>query len=417
MKESKLTTKILIGLILGILAGLLLNSTPNIATTYIKPFGDLFLNLIKMIIVPLVLSSLIVGAASMGDIKKLGRIGGKTLGYYLTTTAVAVFIGLLLGNLFQPGMGIEMNVDTSSIKAAKAPSIAETLVNMVPSNPIQAMVEGNMLQIIVFSLFLGVAITAVGEKGKSLYHFFDSLAEVMYKVTAFVMNFAPIGVFALITPVVASNGPSVLLPLLKVIIAVYLGCILHSLITYSITVKVFGKMSPKKFFKVALSPATLAFSTSSSSGTLPISMKTAQKDLGVSEPISSFVLPLGATINMDGTALYQGVCALFVAQIYGLDLSITQQLTIILTATLASIGTAGVPGAGFIMLTMVLQSVGLPLDGSALIAGIDRILDMARTSVNVVGDLSASVVVAATEGELENPEGGKNNKDKKKTQA
>lgn len=404
LKKSKLTTKILIGLFLGIIVGLLLSSIPDIATTYIKPFGDLFLNLIKMIIVPLVLSSLVIGAASMGDMKKLGRVGGKTLSYYLLTTAVAVFIGLLLGNIFQPGIGIEMDVDTSAVEAAEAPSIAKTLVNMVPSNPIQAMVDANMLQIIVFALFLGVAITAVGEKGKSLYNFFDSLAEVMYKVTAFVMNFAPIGVFSLITPVVATNGPSVLLPLLKVIIAVYLGCILHSLITYSTTVKIFGKMSPKKFFKAVLSPATVAFSTSSSSGTLPVSMKTAQEDLGVSESISSFVLPLGATINMDGTALYQGVCALFVAQIYGLDLTISQQLTIILTATLASIGTAGVPGAGFIMLTMVLQSVGLPLEGSALIAGIDRILDMARTSINVVGDLSASVVIAATEGELENPE-------------
>ncbi len=400
MTKSKLTTKILIGLVLGIIAGLLLSSIPNIATTYIKPFGDLFLNLIKMIIVPLVLASLVVGAASMGDMKKLGRVGGKTLAYYLLTTAIAVLIGLILGNVSQPGAGLELNVDISEVEAAKAPSIAETLVNMVPSNPIQAMVDANMLQIIVFALFLGVAITAIGEKGKPLYNFFDSLAEVMYKVTAFVMNFAPIGVFALITPVVATNGPSVLLPLLKVIIAVYLGCILHCLITYSTAVKIFAKMSPKKFFKGVISPATVAFSTSSSSGTLPVSMKAAQENLGVSESISSFVLPLGATINMDGTALYQGVCALFVAQIYGLDLSITQQLTIILTATLASIGTAGVPGAGFIMLTMVLQSVGLPLEGSALIAGIDRILDMVRTCVNVVGDLSASVVVSATEGEL-----------------
>lgn len=390
------------GLLLGIIVGLFLQGAPDVTTTYIQPFGDLFLNLIKMIIVPLVLSSLVVGAASMGDMKKLGRVGGKTVLYYLCTTAIAVLIGLLLGNVFQPGTGIEIPVDAAA-EAAEAPSLAETIVNMVPSNPIQAMVNGDMLQIIVFALFLGIAITAVGEKGKPFYNFFDSMAEVMYKVTAFVMKYAPIGVFALIAPVVANQGVDVLLPLLKVVIAVYLGCILHSLIVYSSAVKIFAKINPKQFFKAALEPATVAFSTSSSSGTLPVSIRTAQDKLGVSEPVASFVLPLGATINMDGTALYQGVCALFVAQVYGLDLAITQQITIVLTATLASIGTAGVPSAGLIMLTMVLQSVGLPLEGVALIAGIDRILDMARTSVNVIGDLSASVVVGATEGELTVP--------------
>lgn len=395
----KLTTKILLGLVAGIIVGLLLAGAPNIATNYIKPFGDIFLNLIKMIIVPLVFASLVVGAASVGDIRKLGRIGGKTLAYYLVTTAIAVVIGLILGNLLVPGAGIEIPTDATP-EAVEAPSIAQTIVGMIPSNPVTAMADANMLQIIVFALFIGVAITAVGDKGKPLLNVVDSLAEVMYKITAFVMAYAPIGVFALITPVVANQGVSVLLPLLKVVIGVYLGCILHALIVYSSAVKVFARMNPMKFFRGVASPATVAFSTSSSAGTLPVTMKATQENLGVPESIASFVLPLGATINMDGTALYQGVCALFISQVYRIELTIAQQLTIVLTATLASIGTAGVPGAGLIMLTMVLQSVNLPLEGIALIAGIDRILDMARTCINVVGDISASVVVAATENEL-----------------
>jgi Na+/H+-dicarboxylate symporter len=404
----KLTTKILIGLIAGIIVGYLLTKTPDVATTYIKPFGDLFLRLIKMIIVPLVFSSLIVGAASMGDIKKLGRVGGKTVGYYLCTTAVAVTIGLILGNVFNPGAGLTIPVD-AEIAAKEAPSLVQTLLNIIPKNPLKGLVDGNMLQIIAFALFLGVAATTMPkEKSKPFVKFFDSLAEIMYKITAFIMSLAPYGVFALIVPVVAVNGPEVLKPLIKVILAVYLGCIIHAGLVYSSAVKGFAKISPRRFFKAIAPAAMTAFSTSSSSGTLPVSIRSVRENLGVSESVSSFVLPLGATINMDGTALYQGVCALFIAQIYGLDLSVTQQLTIVLTATLASIGTAGVPGAGFIMLTMVLQAVGLPLEGAALIAGIDRILDMARTCVNVVGDTSAAVIVAATEGELNLPDENKN---------
>jgi Na+/H+-dicarboxylate symporter len=399
----KLTTKILIGLIAGIVVGLLLGGNPDVANNYIKPFGTLFLRMIKMIIVPLVLSSLVVGTASMGDVKKLGRIGGKTIAYYLITTAIAVTIGLILGNLIDPGAGLSIPVN-ASVEAKAAPKLVDTLLNIIPTNPLSAMVDGNMLQIIAFALFIGIGITLVGEKGKPFLNFFDSMAEVMYKITAVVMSYAPIGVFALITPVVAENGPAVLLPLAKVIAAVYVGCFLHAAITYSSIVKAFAKLNPLTFFKGALPATTVAFSTCSSSGTLPVTIKSAQDNLGVSESVSSFVLPLGATINMDGTALYQGVCALFVAQVYGLDLTLAQQVTIVLTATLASIGTAGVPGAGFIMLTMVLQAVGLPLEGSALIAGIDRVLDMARTSINVTGDLSAAVVIAATEKELNVPQ-------------
>lgn len=402
MKKLGLTTKIFIGLIAGIIVGLFFQSAPDAAKTYIKPFGDLFLNLIKMIIIPLVLSSLVVGAASTGDVKRLGRIGVKTIVYYLLTTAFAVTLGLILGNIIDPGFGLTLPAN-AKVEVNKAPSVVETLLNIIPTNPVKAMVDANMLQIIAFALFLGIGITIAREKGKPVLSFFESLAEVSYKIVGIIMEYAPIGVFALIVPVVAANGPKVLLPLLKVIIAVYLGVALHAGIVYSTLVRIFGKMSPAKFFKGAAPAMLVAFTTCSSSATLPVSMDVTEKNLGVSKSVSSFVLPLGATINMDGTALYQGVCALFVAQIFGINLTLSQQLTIILTATLASIGTAGVPGAGLIMLSMVLQSVGLPLEGIALIAGIDRILDMPRTCINVTGDIAGSVVVAATEGEL-NPD-------------
>jgi Na+/H+-dicarboxylate symporter len=400
---KNVTTRIFIGLALGVVVGLFFTSAPEAANTYIKPFGTLFLNLIKMIIVPLVLSSLVVGAASTGDVKKLGRIGAKTLTYYLTTTACAVTLGLILGNIINPGIGMKLPPD-AKVDVSQAPSVIDTLLNIVPTNPVKAMVEANMLQIIVFAIFLGIAITFIGDKGKPVLSFFDSLAEISYKIVGIIMAYAPVGVFGLIVPVVAANGPSVLLPLLKVIIGVYLGCTLHAILVYSSLVYAFARMTPLKFFKGASPAMLVAFTTSSSSGTLPVTMESVEKNLGVSKSISSFVLPLGATINMDGTALYQGVCALFVAQVFGIQLTLAQQMVIILTATLASIGTAGVPGAGLIMLTMVLQSVGLPLEGIALIAGIDRILDMARTCINVTGDMAGSVIVAATERELTPPD-------------
>ncbi|WP_326908262.1 dicarboxylate/amino acid:cation symporter [Sedimentibacter sp. MB31-C6] len=400
MKKLQLTTKIFIGLALGILVGLMLQSSPNIANSFIKPFGTLFLNLIKLVIVPLVFSSLVVGTCSLDDVRKLGRIGGKTVAYYMLTTAFAVTIGLILANITNVGGGFSIPVD-ASVEINEAPNVIETLLNIIPSNPLKALVDGNMLQIIAFAIIIGIGIVSIGEKGKILFNFFDSFAEVMYKIIGAIMKFAPIGVFALITPVVAENGPSVLLPLLKLILVVYAGCILHATVTYSSTIKIFAKESPLKFFK-GIAPATIfSFTTASSAGTLPITMKRSEENLGVPKSISSFVLPLGATINMDGTAIYQGICAIFIAQVYGLDLSLGAQLTVILTATLASIGTAGVPGAGMIMLGMVLQSVGLPMEGIALIAGVDRILDMARTSVNVTGDASCALIVAATEGELD----------------
>lgn len=396
----KLTTKIFLGLLAGIIVGLFLTGNPDAAKTFIGPIGSLFLNLIKMIIVPLVFSSLIVGAASTGDAKTLGRIGGKTVAYYLTTTAVAIVIGLSLGGFFQPGAGITIPVDLEAAQA-EAPSVISTLINIIPSNPLQSIVSGSMLQIIAFALFLGIGLTTIPEdKGRPFLNFFESLAEVMYKVTSFVMKFAPFGVFGLITPVVAANGPSVLMPLIKVIAAVYIGCLLHAIIVYSSAVKIFAKYSPISFFKGVAPAAMTAFTTCSSSGTLPVTVKSVKDYFKVSDKVASFVLPLGATINMDGTALYQGVCALFIAQAYGVSLTVPQILTIILTATLGSIGTAGVPGGGMIMLTIVLNAVGLPLEGIALVAGIDRVLDMARTCINVVGDASAAIVVGASENEI-----------------
>ncbi|MDD2482345.1 MAG: dicarboxylate/amino acid:cation symporter [Lutispora sp.] len=399
MKKLSLSTKILIALIVGIVVGIFLQGSPNIANNYIKPFGTLFLNLIKLIVVPLVLASLVVGTTGLGDIKKIGRIGGKTLAYYLLTTAFAVILGLILANVLNVGAGYSIPVDaTADVK--EIPKFVDTLLGIIPTNPLKALVDGNMLQIIVFAIMLGGSIMAIGEKGTPLQRGFESLAEVMYKMTGAIMEFAPYGVFALITPVVAVNGPNVLLPLLKVIVVVYLACLLHMLIVYSSTLKVLGKFNPVKFFKAIAPAQVVSFTTASSSATLPINMKCVES-MGVPNSISSFVLPLGATINMDGTALYQGVCAFFIAQVYGIDLSLGQQVTIILTATLASIGTAGVPGAGLIMLTMVLQAVGLPLEGLALIAGIDRVLDMARTTVNITGDAACAVIIAASENELD----------------
>lgn len=396
MKKLGLASRILVGLLIGVVVGLILQPFPKVAQTYIKPFGDLFLNLIRMIIVPLVLASLVVGTASVENIRKLGRVGAKTIAYYLFTTALAVIIGLIMGNLMQPGSGLTLPTD-AQVTAAKPPSLVSVLLNMVPTNPIKAMVDANMLQIIVFSIFLGIAITLVGERAKVVFNFFDGLAEASYKIVRIIMWYAPIGVFALIVPTVATHGAKVLMPLLKLIIALYIGLAIHAGVVYSLLVKTMGKMNPGEFFKKAAPAMLVAFTTCSSSATLPVTMDVAEKELNVPKSISSFTLPLGATINMDGTALYQGICALFVAQIFGISLSFSQQLAIVLTATLASIGTAGVPGAGLIMLTMVLTSVGLPMEGIALIAGVDRILDMGRTCLNVTGDMVGTLIIHRSE--------------------
>ena len=404
-KRISLLWKISIGFFLGIIFGFAIGPTvptSPVLSGYIMPFidliGKIFLRLLMMLIVPLVFASLVAGAASVGDVKKLGRIGIKTLALYLITTAVAIVIGLACGNIFQAGAG--MNIPGNLQASAKeAKPLLDVILDIFPTNPIASMINANMLQIIVFALFFGVACILAGEKGRKVSDFFENVAEVMYSVTHMVMGFAPYGVFALIAGTAAKFGLSILAPFAKVIIAVYIGCILHALIVYSGMIIAFCRKSPAWYFKGVQEACITAFVTRSSSGTLPVTLANVRDNLGVSEGVSSFVLPLGATINMDGTALYQGVCALFVAQAFNIPLTLQMQIGIVVTATLASVGTAGVPGAGLIMLTMVLTSVGLPIEGIALVAGIDVILDAARTCLNVAGDTAVCAVVASSEGE------------------
>ena len=395
-KRLSLTTWIFIALALGVLAGIALQGKSDIATTYIKPLGTIFLNLIKMIVVPLVIFSMTAGVISLSDIKRVGAIGGKTVVYYLLTTACAIVIGLVIANLLNVGSGYTLPVEELTYEAKEAPSFIDTIVNIFPSNIIEPMAEATMLQVIVIALLFGFGIMAAGKKAKPVADFVNGMNEVCIKIMHGIICFAPFGVFGLITPVIASNGPDILLPLLKLIIIAYLAMILHMVLIYSGMVQIIAKMSPAKFFKGQMQAMTFSFASASSVGTLPINMECSKK-LGVKDEISSFVLPLGATINMDGTSIYMGVCSIFIAQVFGIELSLSQQFTIVLTAVLASIGTAGVPGSGMIMLAMVLQSVGLPVEGIALVAGVDRILDMMRTTVNITGDQSCAVCVDAME--------------------
>lgn len=393
-----LSVKILISLVLSVIVGLIAGegALPFI-NWWIAPIGTIFINLIKMVIVPIVFFSLVVGMTSIGDTRKLGRLGVKTVLIYLFTTAIAIAIGFGVAGLVHPGVGMMLSSD-AAVKVKEAPSIMQVLVAMVPTNPVDSMAKAQILPVIVFSLFVGVGILKVGgERSAFLIKIFDACAEVSYKIIGMVMSLAPFGVFALLLPVVAKNGPAVLLPLLSVIGCVAVGCAIHAICVYSTMAKVFSGMSPVKFFKGMSEAMLIAFTTCSSAAALPVNMQNAREKLGVPREVSSFVLPLGATINMDGTALYMGVCTLFIANVFGVDLTMGQMGMVILTGTLASIGTAGVPGAGLIMLAMVLQSVGLPMEGLALVAGIDRILDMFRTCVNATGDGAVAVVIGATE--------------------
>jgi Na+/H+-dicarboxylate symporter len=408
MKKLTLPTQILIGMLLGIAVGAVVGE--NIVV--IRPLGDLFLRLIRMVVVPLVFASLLVGTATVGDPKKLGRIGGRTLAYYLCTTAIAITIGLVIANVVQPGAGMDPAVqqrlladygagaETSVDTMRTRPSVVDTLLDIVPENPMASLTGGNMLQIIFFAVMFGVALTMMpNEKHKaSVLGFFEGVSDAMIQLVHIVMMIAPIGVFALMASAV---GLDVLRVLLLYAACVVAGLLIHMTVVYTGAVKLFAGMSPRRFF-AGIRPAQLvAFSTSSSGATLPVTMEQARTKLGVSEQVSSFVLPLGATINMDGTALYQGVATVFIAQVYGMELGLTGQLTIVLMATLASIGAAAVPGVGIITLAMVLEQLGLPLEGIALILGVDRILDMIRTATNVTGDASAAVIVAASEGQLD----------------
>lgn len=393
----KLWHKILLGLILGLAVGLVMGPK----SVMFKPIGDLFINAIKMLIVPLIFSSLYVGVTSIDDPKKMGRIGVKTIGMYLFTTAFAICIGLAVGNLLPAGKNLHLAVPASFEQVKEAPSFLSTLIDIIPTNPVASLSNGQVLQIIVFALLFGIATTLIGEKGRVVIDFFDSVAEAMYKLTAMVMELAPYGVFGLMAWVTGAYGIDVLKPLLLVVVGLYLGSIIHVVFTMGGAIFLIGRLNPIQFFKDITEVQAVAFTTTSSSGTLPVTIKASQEKMGVSKSIASFVLPLGATINMDGTALYQGITVLFVANAYGITLGLPQYITIVLTATLASIGTAGVPGAGLIMLSLVLTSVGLPIEGIALVAGIDRILDMARTTVNVTGDAMTALLVAKTEGELD----------------
>ncbi|MGO5053136.1 dicarboxylate/amino acid:cation symporter [Lachnospiraceae bacterium LCP25S3_G4] len=397
-KRLSLTSQILIALVGGIIVGLFMQGDTSAADAYIKPFGTIFLNLIKMVVVPVVLFSIMQGVVSLKDIRKVGAIGGKTITFYMCTTAFAVALGLLFANVLKVGKGFQLASDSLQVYegATQAPNMIDTIVNIFPSNAVEPLVNATMLQVIVIALFFGFGIIMAGEKGKMAGECIESFSEVCIKIMGMIIHLSPIGVFALIVPVVAANGPSVLLPLLKLIGVVYLASAVHMIVVYSGAVRSIAGLNPIQFFRGMSQAILFAFSSASSVGTLPFNLEGTQK-LGVKKEVASFVLPLGATINMDGTAIYQGVCAVFIAQIFGIHLTLEQQLTIILTATLASIGTAGVPGAGVIMLAMVLESVGLPLEGIALVAGVDRILDMARTTVNITGDAACAICVNALE--------------------
>jgi len=394
-----LATQIFIGLVSGIIVGLFFVSRPDFAISYIQPWGTLFLNLIKFIVVPIVLFSIASGVISMKDIRKVGSVGWKTITYYLCTTACAVVIGLVVSNVFK-GFYILLETSQLSFEATQAPPIMETIINIFPSNAFLPLVNANMLQVIVISLFIGFGIILAGEKGEFAANVVESFNEVFMQIMMLIVKLSPVGVFCLIVPVVATNGASILGSLALVLLVAYICYILHASIIYSLTVKAMAGISPLVFFKGMLPAMMMAFSSASSVGALPLNLECVEK-LGTKKDIAAFVLPLGATINMDGTAIYQGVCAVFIAACFGIDLTLTQMMTIVLTATLASIGTAGVPGAGMIMLALVLESVGLPVAGIALVAGVDRIFDMGRTTVNITGDAACALIVSKLESKKE----------------
>ncbi|BDD05379.1 dicarboxylate/amino acid:cation symporter [Aureibacter tunicatorum] len=424
-KKIPLHLKIVIGLLAGLAVGLLfsyLGVPKEFTLNYIKPIGTIFVNSLKMIAAPLVLASLIIGIANLGDVSKLSRMGGKTIGIYILTTVISITIGLAVVNLIEPGKFIstqtrmdllEMYAGKVAAKADQAKELRESgplqpLVNMVPTNIVQAASDnGSMLKIVFFAVLMGIALLKIPkEKGEGVVKFFDGINEIILKIIDFIMRIAPFGVFALITTMIvelAGDDPSSALEILGALLAysltVLLGLGIMIMLVYPMFLKIFTSFNYFDFFRGIRPAQLLAFSTSSSSATLPVTMECVEKKLKVSEEVSSFVLPLGATINMDGTSLYQGVAAVFIAQALGLDLTITQQIMIVLTATLASIGSAGVPGAGMVMLVIVLESVNIPAAGLALIIAPDRILDMCRTVVNVTGDATVSMAVASTEGQ------------------
>jgi len=408
MKKLTLGTKILIGFVLGIALGFVFRSAfgenaANIASTYVSPFSTLFLNLIKMVCIPLVFSSIVGGAASTGDIKSMGRIGGKTLGFFLCTTAIAATIALLLGNLI--GLGSNLNVSTEGLTytAAEGQNVVDTLLNIIPTNPFASLSAGSMLQIIAFALAIGAGINMVGEKANIVKDFFEAFVEIMGKLTGGIMLIAPIAVCAMMISTIANYGMAVLAEYAAVCAAIYIGCIMHILLIYFPTIAIFCKYSIKEFIINCFPSFSIAFATMSSNAALPITLEDSRK-CGISNKITSFVVPLGCTVHMDGTALYQGVLTIFIANAFGMPLSITQQIQVVMIATLAAIGTAGVPGAGMIMLGTVLTSVGLPIEGIALIMGLLTFVSPICTATNVLGDVVTALFVSKTERKYANEE-------------
>ena len=394
--------QILIGLVLGIIVGAVFYGNTNVQT-YLQPLGDIFLNLIKMIVVPIIISTLIVGVAGTGDMKQLGRLGGKTLIYFEVITTVAIVVGLLAANIFQPGVGINMNelqetdissyVETTEQQEEKGPF--DIIVNIVPKNIINAMAEGDMLAIIFFSVIFGLGVAAIGERGRPVLAFFQGTADAMFWVTNLIMKFAPVGVFALIGVTVSKFGVSSLVPLGKLAVLVYATMIFFVIVVLGITARIFG-INIFKLIRMIKDELLLAYTTSSSETVLPRIMLKTEK-MGAPKDIVSFVIPTGYSFNLDGSTLYQAIAAIFIAQMYGIDLTIVEQITLMLVLMITSKGIAGVPGVSFVVLLATLGSVGIPVEGLAFIAGIDRILDMARTAVNVVGNTLAALVMAKWE--------------------
>jgi Na+/H+-dicarboxylate symporter len=421
VKSTKysLTARIFIGMIAGLAIGALLqmlfddsgdfsfNVFGMQVSTYallvdgiFNVVGQIFIGSLKMLVVPLVFVSLVCGTSSLSDPSKLGRLGGKSILLYIGTTAIAISIAVSFALLVSPGEGINL-LSQASYEAKEAPSLAQVIINMMPTNPINAMAEGNMLQIIVFSVFFGIAMAMTGDAGKRLTGVFEDLSTVIMKLVSILMNLAPYGVFVLMAKLFATIGIDTIASLLKYFLLVLFVLGVHAFVSYPIILKLLSGLSPLVLLRKMRDAAIFAFSTSSSSATLPITLETATKKLGVKTSVASFTVPLGSTINMDGTAIMQGVATVFIAQVYNVDLSLSDYLMVILTATLASIGTAGVPGVGLIMLAMVLQQVNLPVEGIALIIGVDRLLDMTRTAVNVIGDCMVACIVGKSEGELD----------------
>lgn len=392
-----LAMQMLIGLVLGVIVGMFLDS--QFATTYVKPFGDLFIRLIRMVVVPLVFATLVAGAAGISDVSKLGRVAIKTLVIFMVTSAIAVIFGLLIANIIDPGIGLTLSTEGLKAAQVKAPSFVQTLLDIVPINPMEAFAKGSILQIIFFAIMFGFCLNFLGEKGRPVYHFFDIVGNLMIHMTQVVMRYAPIGVFALMAVVVSQHGLAVLLPLGKLILASFIATALLVILIYIPIVAFIIRIPVGEYFKGIFEPWLIAFTTCSSAAAMAANL-VASRRLGATNSIASFAVPLGNTINMNGTAVYMGVCAVFAAQIYGLPLTMGDQVIVVITGVLAAVGTAGVPGAGLIMSTLVFTQIGIPLEVIALIAGVDRVLDMIRTSINVVGDSTTALMVSRMEGEL-----------------